>query len=100
MRMAWMGGGPASERSTLLVLKGRCDARDTEKPALSSEEKGKDVFRGARGLGPEGGGTGMGSVFRLRVLTRGVEGGEDSSPSLIGERLKKRIPCFGVGVVV
>jgi len=103
--IAWMGGGPASSaRSTLLVLKGRCDAGDSEKPALPlSEEKRKDVFRGARGLETEGDGIGMGFVFRLRVLTRearGVEGREDSSSSSIERRLKERIPCFGAGVVV
>jgi len=83
-----------------MVLKGRSDVRDTEMPALSvSEEKRKAVFWGASGQGTEG--DGVGSVFRLRVLTRGargVEGGEDSS-SLIEGGLKKRIPCFGVVVV-
>lgn len=75
---------------------------DTGKLASSlSEERRKDVFWGASRQGP-GVEDGMGSVSRVRVLTRearGVEDGEDPSSSLIEGGLKIRIPCFGVGVV-
>jgi len=95
-----MGGGSGS---TLLILKGHSDTRDTERPASSlSEEKREDVFRGVGGQGPEVG-DGIISASGLKVLTReacGVEGGEDSSSSSIEGVLKKHIPCSGVGVVV
>jgi hypothetical protein len=101
--IAWMRGRPGSTGSTPLVLKGRGDVRDSERPALSpSEENRIDVLEGTSGKGLEVG-DGMRSVSRPKVLTRearGVEGGEVSSSSLTEEGLKKRIPWSGMGVVV
>ena len=98
--IAWMGGGSGL---TLLILKGRGDMRDTERPASSlPEERREDVFQGVGGQGPEVG-DGMISASGLRVLTReahGVEGRKDSSSSSIEGVLKKHIPCSSVGVVV